>query len=250
MKKKSILITLVLIISVFAFSLVQHFQQKAYNHVNNKEISTQKEESSNVVQEPSAESKTINNNNNKRTDNTSTLKDNKNTKENPDIKHNNTNENTSKEDETKSGTGSSSKGDIKQSNSSVNSSAKEPKASSSNKNNPKPKPEPKPEVKEANIIIRNEVTGETIASIYIEIEGLNAGDATMKALSENGIACRTVRSSAGIYFSSIGGVKEKSAGPLSGWCYYVNGNKPGMGASAYTLKKSDKVEWRFLENGL
>jgi hypothetical protein len=48
----------------------------------------------------------------------------------------------------------------------------------------------------------------------------------------------------------INGIKERSNGPLSGWCYYVNGTRPSVSSGRYKLKSEDKVEWKYLKDGL
>jgi hypothetical protein len=53
-----------------------------------------------------------------------------------------------------------------------------------------------------------------------------------------------------VYFSSINGIRERSAGASSGWCYYINGKKLGIGAGDYKLNQNDKLEWKFLKDGL
>lgn len=98
-----------------------------------------------------------------------------------------------------------------------------------------------------NIFIIDEVNGKQILSCYLNIEGKNAANVTIEALTSNGISYKVDSS---MYFSSIAGLKERSAGKASGWCYYVNGVKPGVGAGSYVLKKGDKVTWKFLKDGI
>lgn len=47
------------------------------------------------------------------------------------------------------------------------------------------------------------------------------------------------------YIEGINNIYEFDAGELSGWVYRVNGVVPNRGASAYTLKAKDKVEWLY-----
>ncbi|MBU5590436.1 DUF4430 domain-containing protein [Clostridium sp. MSJ-4] len=112
----------------------------------------------------------------------------------------------------------------------------------------KPLEKPKePEKKqEPNVRILDEANGTNIISDYVQIEGKTVEDATKEILNKNSINY-VVKAG---YFSSISGIKERSAGKASGWCYYVNGNKPGVGASAYVLKAGDKLTWKFLKDGI
>jgi hypothetical protein len=52
------------------------------------------------------------------------------------------------------------------------------------------------------------------------------------------------------YFNSIAGLTERKAGPLSGWCFYVNGVKPGIGAGNCIYHKGDTVEWKYSTDAL
>lgn len=104
-----------------------------------------------------------------------------------------------------------------------------------------------PEKKEEpNIIVVNNITGEVLASGFVAIEGITAEQATLQLLQSKKIS---YMANSG-YFSSIAGLKERSAGKASGWCYYVNDNKPGVGAAGYVLKKGDKLAWKFLKDGV
>lgn len=51
----------------------------------------------------------------------------------------------------------------------------------------------------------------------------------------------------GSYVKGIGGEKEKSAGPQSGWTYSVNGTTPQKSAGSYKLKDGDSVDWTFVD---
>lgn len=52
------------------------------------------------------------------------------------------------------------------------------------------------------------------------------------------------------YVKGIGGEMEKSAGPLSGWTYSVNGDTPNKSAGSYKLKDGDSVDWTFVDEPL
>ncbi len=105
-------------------------------------------------------------------------------------------------------------------------------------------PEKKPSITFA---VYDTVSGKCLASMSVEIsEGDTAADATMKALNGD---YRASGSGESIYFSRIMGISEKSQGPLSGWCFYVNGEKPGVSSGVYKLKSGDSLEWKFLKDG-
>jgi len=99
---------------------------------------------------------------------------------------------------------------------------------------------------EPNVRIVNDITGEAIASEYVNIEGKSAYDVTLEILEKNNIS-KKIKSG---YFASMAGLEERKPEKTSGWCYYVNGVKPGIGASAYTLKSGDKLVWKFLLDGI
>lgn len=50
------------------------------------------------------------------------------------------------------------------------------------------------------------------------------------------------------YVKGIHQLYEMDCGDLSGWTYLVNGVKPNYGASKYTVKDGDNIEWRFTCN--
>jgi len=47
------------------------------------------------------------------------------------------------------------------------------------------------------------------------------------------------------YMSGINYIYELDFGDLSGWVYYVNGERPSVGCDAYTLKDGDVIEWHY-----
>ncbi len=106
----------------------------------------------------------------------------------------------------------------------------------------------KPAQKEAdNFIVYDSASGTYLTSLYVKIiDGDSVADVTMKALNGD---YRASGSGDSIYFSKIMGISEKSAGAMSGWCFYVNGQKPGLSAGSYKLKSGDAVEWKFLKDG-
>ncbi|MBP1744241.1 MAG: hypothetical protein H6Q58_1219, partial [Firmicutes bacterium] len=103
------------------------------------------------------------------------------------------------------------------------------------------------QVSSPNFKVYDSVSGAFLASLAVDIsDGDTVAEVTMSALDGD---CRATGSGDSIYFSRIMGLSEKSAGPMSGWCFYVNGQKPGLSAGAYKLKAGDVVEWKFLKDG-
>lgn len=99
-------------------------------------------------------------------------------------------------------------------------------------------------------VIDTVTNNRVLLSARVNFENTNAGDATLKALQNAKVQYRASGMGGAMYVSMIGGIAERSAGPSSGWCYYVNGTKPGSSASSYPLKKDDVLEWKFQKNGL
>jgi len=98
-----------------------------------------------------------------------------------------------------------------------------------------------------NFVVYDSASGAYLTSLSVEFSsGDSVADVTMKALNGD---YRAAGSGDSIYFSKIMGISEKSAGALSGWCFYVNGQKPGLSAGSYKLKSGDVVEWKFLKDG-
>lgn len=52
------------------------------------------------------------------------------------------------------------------------------------------------------------------------------------------------------YVVMMFGLREKKAGPLSGWVYYVNGVKPNCGMRDYYPKKGDNIVWKYVRDGV
>ncbi|MFS0723016.1 S-layer homology domain-containing protein [Paenibacillus sp. 1P07SE] len=53
---------------------------------------------------------------------------------------------------------------------------------------------------------------------------------------------------ASVYVESIAGDGEFDHGEGSGWMYNVNGTYPNIGASAYSVKSGDSIQWRYTTN--
>ena len=113
------------------------------------------------------------------------------------------------------------------------------------------KPQPKAIPVEApNIIITDTVSGKIILSKTLTYNGESVAQATTKALDASKITYKTSIFGDTVYFSSINGIKERSSGASSGWCYYVNGKKLSVGSGTYKLSKGDRLEWKFLKDGV
>ena len=75
-----------------------------------------------------------------------------------------------------------------------------------------------------------------------EYEGTTVFDALAALCDEKGW---TVEGD-GSYVSAVNGLAEFDAGEQSGWMYSVNGKYPEIPAGEYTLKKGDRVVWRYV----
>ena len=108
-------------------------------------------------------------------------------------------------------------------------------------------PEPK---KEPNLIIKDDISGKMILSINTSTENKTVGELTMSELDNKGIVYKTTGRGDTIYFTMINSLKARDFGPLSGWCFYVNGSKASVSCGAYKLKSGDVVEWKYLKDGV
>jgi len=70
-------------------------------------------------------------------------------------------------------------------------------------------------------------------------------DVLLRELRIHGVHVSYVGSTAygTAYVEGIGNLYEFDCGPTSGWTYYVNGNFPGVGCSAYALAPGDRIEF-------
>lgn len=101
-----------------------------------------------------------------------------------------------------------------------------------------------------NFVITDSTSGKVILSKRINFNGETAAQATTAALDASQISYKTTVFGSSIYFSSISGIRERSVGASSGWCYFINGKKMTVGSGDYKLNPNDKLEWRFLKDGL
>ena len=109
------------------------------------------------------------------------------------------------------------------------------------------KPEP---TKEANFTVVDDISGKTILALYINAENKTVADITFSALDNSGIAYKATGRGEVVYFTMISDLKARDSGPLSGWCYYVNGVKSSVSCGAYKLKPGDVVAWKYLKDGV
>ncbi len=104
--------------------------------------------------------------------------------------------------------------------------------------------------KEPNFIIKNDISGEIILAIDIITENKTVGEITLRELDNNAINYKASGRGEAVYFTMISSLKARDFGPLSGWCYYVNGSKASVSCGAYKLKPGDVVEWKYLKDGV
>ncbi len=74
-------------------------------------------------------------------------------------------------------------------------------------------------------------------------EGQSAFDQLLEATRLNHIQMEYDGTAEGAYIRGIGYLYEYNFGNLSGWMFRVNGTFADVGASRYTLKAGDRVEW-------
>ena len=109
------------------------------------------------------------------------------------------------------------------------------------------KPEP---TKEPNFTVRDDITGKTILSLYVNAENKTVADITFAALDNSNINYKSTGRGEVVYFTMINDLKARDSGPLSGWCYYVNGVKSSVSCGAYKLKSGEVVTWKYLKDGV
>ncbi|MEK6264260.1 MAG: DUF4430 domain-containing protein [Clostridium sp.] len=99
-------------------------------------------------------------------------------------------------------------------------------------------------------MIKDDISSKTILSLHLNTVNRTVGEITLQELDNNGINYKPSGRGKVLYFTMINDLKARDNGPLSGWCYYVNGVKPGVSCGAYKLKSGDVVEWKYLEDGV
>jgi hypothetical protein len=104
--------------------------------------------------------------------------------------------------------------------------------------------------KEPNFIVKDDITGKVILSIYVSAENKTVAQITFSELDNNDISYKASGRGEVVYFTMIANLKARGEGALSGWCYYVNGAKSSVSCGAYKLKPGDVVEWKYLKDGV
>lgn len=94
-----------------------------------------------------------------------------------------------------------------------------------------------------NFFVIDTVSNKTLFSAYFNYNGENVQEVTKKLVGTNCV----IR---GGYLKEMYGLKERGAGPLSGWCYFVNDKKAVVGVASYAPDKNDIVVWKYLQDGL
>jgi hypothetical protein len=99
-----------------------------------------------------------------------------------------------------------------------------------------------------NLIITDTINNKTILTVRTSFNGQSVYDITARELSKAGIDYKSNVTKD--YIRSISGRTEKSPEASSGWVYYVNGRKAGIGAKNYIPKDTDIIEWKFWKDAL
>lgn len=76
-------------------------------------------------------------------------------------------------------------------------------------------------------------------------EGATAYDLLEKASKTMDFVLNVTGSGSSSYVVSIGGIGEFDCGQLSGWIFFVNGERPSVGCGAYPLKEGDRVSFLY-----
>ncbi len=83
--------------------------------------------------------------------------------------------------------------------------------------------------------------------------GSTAGDLTRAILDQNQIKYSVTGSGPTIYFAMIDGLREKGAGPRSGWLFFVKEagqsdyTRSAVSAGSVTLHPGDSILWKYVE---
>ena len=105
--------------------------------------------------------------------------------------------------------------------------------------------------KDSNFAIIDEVNNKIIIEKKVDFDNVTIDFITCKLLKEAGINYgNDDEGSSSSYFYSIAGLTERKSGPLSGWCFYLNGKKPGMGAGSYIYHKGDVLVWKYMRDAV
>lgn len=83
--------------------------------------------------------------------------------------------------------------------------------------------------------------------------GSTAGDLTKAILDQNEIKYSITGSGPTIYFAMIDGLREKGAGPRSGWLFFIKEagqsdyTRSAVSAGSITLHPGDSILWKYVE---
>lgn len=171
----------------------------------------------------------------------------------PDVKQESSNQTNSASDNSKSSTSSqtsTAKSSSNNSNSTTQQQSQTNKSSSTS-STPAPisTPAPSKPAQQSNcsITIWDDVNKKAILSTNIYVDG----NTSVETITQNVLINNNIHftDSSG-YFREIARLAERKAGDYSGWCYYVNSKKAITGAGSYILQAGDKLEWKYLADGL
>ena len=77
----------------------------------------------------------------------------------------------------------------------------------------------------------------------------NAYTVLERTLQKKKIQMESTKSFGGVYVQGIDNFYEKDCGAASGWHYYVNGKRPGVGADQTKVKEGDYIRWSYTCDG-
>lgn len=77
-------------------------------------------------------------------------------------------------------------------------------------------------------------------------EGESLNDVMVRFLPENADNYKMVDG----YLSKLYGLKERDQGPYSGWIFYLNGVKSGVGTKDVILSSGDNITWKYVKDGV
>lgn len=101
-----------------------------------------------------------------------------------------------------------------------------------------------------NFIVRDEVRDKVICSTRVNFQGKSVADITRETLAKFNISYNYRDG----YFRSINGIKEKSLElKTDGWCYYIKRNdiskKPSIGSADYFPQDNETILWNYVKDG-
>ena len=88
--------------------------------------------------------------------------------------------------------------------------------------------------------------GEILSANVTMMPNQSVYDALVKATQAAGVELGTRNTNFGTYVYEIDNLREKDAGPNSGWMYSVNGLVPQKSAAAYYPKEGDTIQWFYV----